>query len=142
MRSAQLEFLFCSKIYAEYALIIKILRIFVWSADRPLIVKTLPLVKEFIDRYYPNIFMAVGRLTGITDKEVLAKLTEDVLAVLWDNRQEFAAEERPGVFLYRILLQEVITFLRLRGDEEQIRILRDILLIDPALYLTQPPTDL
>ena len=142
IRSAQLKFLFCSKIYAETALIIKILCIFAVPATTPLTVKTLSLLKEFIDRYYPNVFRASARLTGITDKEELAKLTEDVLAVLWENRREFAAEERPGVFLYRILLQEIITFLRRRGEEERIRILRDIVLIDPALYLSEPPADL
>jgi DNA-directed RNA polymerase specialized sigma24 family protein len=99
-------------------------------------------LKDFIDRYYPNVFMAAARLTGLSDKEELAKLTEDVLASLWENRREFASEERPGVFLYRILLQEVITFLRHRGDEQRIRILRDILLIDPAIYLTGTPPDL
>jgi len=104
--------------------------------------KTYLFLKDFIDRYYPNVFMAVARLTGLTDKEELARLTEDVLAALWANRQEFASEERPGVFLYRILLQEVITYLRQRGEEERIRILRDILLIDPALYLSGPPPDL
>lgn len=86
--------------------------------------------------------MAAARLTGLSDKEELAKLTEEVLATLWENRREFASEERPGVFLYRILLQEVITFLRHRGDEQRIRILRDILLIDPAIYLSGPPADL
>ncbi|HET6252680.1 MAG TPA: sigma factor [Puia sp.] len=93
-------------------------------------------MKDFIDRYYPNVFKAAARLTGLSDKEDLAALTEDVLATLWENRREFASEERPGVFIYRILLQEVITFLRQRGDEQRIRILRDILLIDPALYLS------
>lgn len=100
------------------------------------------LLKDFIDRYYPHVFAAAARLTGLTDKEELAKLTEDVLAVLWENRHEFVSEERPGVFLYRILLQEVVTCLRRRGDDERIRILRDILLIDPALYLCGPPPEL
>ncbi|HEV3324702.1 MAG TPA: sigma factor [Puia sp.] len=98
-------------------------------------------MKDFIDRYYPTVFMAAARLTGLPDQEELAVLTENVLAALWDNRQEFAGEDRPGVFLYRLLLQEVISFLRQRGDEERIRILRDILLIDPALYLTTLPPD-
>jgi DNA-directed RNA polymerase specialized sigma24 family protein len=100
-------------------------------------------LKDFIDRYYPNVFRAAARLTGLTDKEELAILTENVLAILWENRQEFTTEDRPGVFLYRILLQEVTTFLRHRGDTERIRILRDILLIDPALYLASPrPEDI
>jgi DNA-directed RNA polymerase specialized sigma24 family protein len=108
----------------------------------PFSIKTTCRLKDFIDRYYPNVFMAAARLTGLSDKEELAKLTEDVLAALWENRREFDSEERPGVFLYRILLQEVITFLRHRGDEERIRIHRAIFLIDPALYLSGPPPDL
>lgn len=85
--------------------------------------------------------MAAARLTGESDKEELAVLTENVLAALWENRREFTTGDRPGVFLYRILLQEVVTFLRERGDEQRIRILRDILLIDPALYLSALPPD-
>lgn len=96
-------------------------------------------MKDFIDRYYPTVFSAAARLSGLSDKEQLAVLTENVLAVLWKNRKEFVLEDRPGVFLYRILLQEVVSFLRQRGDEQRIRILRDILLIDPALYLFSPP---
>lgn len=97
-------------------------------------------MKEFIDRYYPTVFKAAARLSGLTDKEELAAVTENALVSLWANRQQFASEDRPGVYLYRILLQEVITYLRQRGDEERIRILRDIVLIDPALYLTEPPS--
>src|SRR5579872_1538075 len=96
-------------------------------------------LKDFIDRYYPTVFRAAARLSDLTDKEELAALTENALASLWANRRQFASEDRPGVFLYRILLQEVISYLRLRGNEERIRVLRDIILIDPALYLTDPP---
>jgi DNA-directed RNA polymerase specialized sigma24 family protein len=100
------------------------------------------VLKDFIDLYYPSVFMAAARLTGSSDKEELAVLTGNVLALLWENRLEFAAEPRPGVYLYRLLLQEVVSFLKKRGDEERIRILRDILLIDPALYLSDiPPED-
>jgi DNA-directed RNA polymerase specialized sigma24 family protein len=96
-------------------------------------------LKEFIDCWYPTVFMAAAKLTGLTDKEALATLTENVLASLWDHREEFAIESRQGVFIYRILLQEVITFLRQHGDEQRIRILRDIVLIDPALFLSDTP---
>lgn len=85
--------------------------------------------------------MAAAKLTGLSDKEALAILTENVLASLWDNRRQFAVEPRQGVFIYRILLQEVISFLRQQGDEQRIRMLRDIVLIDPALYLTDPPPE-
>ncbi len=100
------------------------------------------VLKDFIDLYYPTVFMAAARLTGSSDKEDLAMLTENVLFVLWENRLAFAAESRPGVYLYRLLLQEVVSFLKEQGDEQRIRILRDILLIDPALYLSpMPPED-
>jgi DNA-directed RNA polymerase specialized sigma24 family protein len=100
-------------------------------------------LKEFIDCWYPTVFMAAAKLAGPSDKEALATLTENVLASLWDQREEFAVEPRQGVFIYRVLLQEVITFLRQQGDEQRIRVLRDIVLIDPALYLTDlPPEDI
>jgi DNA-directed RNA polymerase specialized sigma24 family protein len=98
-------------------------------------------LKEFIDCWYPSVFMAAAKLTGLSDKEALATLTENVLARLWDNRRQFAAESRQGVFIYRLLLQEVISFLRQQGDEQRIRILRDIVLIDPALFLSDPPRE-
>jgi len=100
------------------------------------------VLKDFIDLYYPTVFTAAARLTGSSDKEELALLTENVLLALYEHRLEFATEPRPGVFLYRLLLQETFTFLKQRGNEERIRILRDILLIDPALYLAGlPPED-
>lgn len=98
-------------------------------------------LKEFIDCWYPAVFMAAAKLAGPSDKEALATLTENILASLWDQREEFAVEPRQGVFIYRVLLQEVITFLRQQGDEQRIRVLRDIVLIDPALYLTDPPPE-
>lgn len=100
------------------------------------------VLKEFIDLYYPTVFTAAARLTSSSDQEDLAILTGNVLALLWENRLEFAAESRPGVYLYRLLLHEVFSFLKERGEEERIRILRDILLIDPTLYLLDiPPED-
>jgi DNA-directed RNA polymerase specialized sigma24 family protein len=98
-------------------------------------------LKEFIDCWYPKVFMAVARLTGLSDKEALATVTENVLARLWDNRRQLAVEPRQGVFIYRLVLQEVISFLRQHGDEQRIRILRDIVLIDPALFLSDPPRE-
>lgn len=98
-------------------------------------------LKDFIDRHYPTIFMAAARLTGFSDQEELTMLTENVLASLWKSRQSFDENGRPGVFLYKILLYEVFSYLKKRGDEERIKILRDILLIDPALYLSDLPQD-
>jgi DNA-directed RNA polymerase specialized sigma24 family protein len=98
-------------------------------------------LKEFIDCWYPTVFMAAAKLTGLSDKEALATLTENVLASLWDQRAQFAVDARQGVFIYRVLLQEVISFLRQHGDEQRIRILRDIVLIDPALFLSDIPRE-
>jgi DNA-directed RNA polymerase specialized sigma24 family protein len=98
-------------------------------------------LKDFIDRYYPTVFTATARLTGSSDQEVLALLTENILVKLWQERKIFGDSSRPGVFLYRIVLQEVFSYLKASGDEERLRILRDILLIDPALYLGEPPED-
>jgi DNA-directed RNA polymerase specialized sigma24 family protein len=100
------------------------------------------VLKEFIDHYYPTVFAAAARLTGSADKEELAALTGNVLVLLWEKRLEFAAEPRPGVYLYKLLLHEVFSFLRQRGETERIRTLRDILVIDPTLYLSDiPPED-
>jgi DNA-directed RNA polymerase specialized sigma24 family protein len=96
------------------------------------------VLKDFIDRYYPTVFMAAARLTGSSDQEVLVVLTENILVKLWQERQLFDESSRPGVFLYRIVLHEVFSFLKTSGDEERLRILQDILLIDPALYLGEP----
>jgi DNA-directed RNA polymerase specialized sigma24 family protein len=98
-------------------------------------------LKDFIDRYYPTVFTAAARLTGSSDQEVLAILTENILVKLWQERQLFDKSSRPGVFLYRIVLQEVFSYLKTSGNEERLRILRDILLIDPALYLGSPGED-
>ena len=98
----------------------------------------LTVLKDFIDRYYPTVFTASARLTGSSDQEVLVTLTENILVKLWQERQLFGESSRPGVFLYRIVLQEVFSHLEASGDEERLRILRDILLIDPALYLGSP----
>jgi DNA-directed RNA polymerase specialized sigma24 family protein len=99
------------------------------------------VLKDFIDRYYPTVFTAAARLTGSSDQEVLAILTENILVKLWHERKVFGDSSRPGVFLYRIVLQEVFSYLKKSGDEERLRILRDILLIDPALYLAPSPQD-
>jgi DNA-directed RNA polymerase specialized sigma24 family protein len=95
----------------------------------------MPVLKDFIDRYYPTVFTAAARLTGSSDQEVLIILTENILVKLWQERQLFDQSSRPGVFLYRIVLHEVFSHLKTSGDEERLRILQDIVLIDPALYL-------
>jgi DNA-directed RNA polymerase specialized sigma24 family protein len=96
------------------------------------------VLKDFIDRYYPTVFTAAARLTGSSDQEILVTLTENILIKLWQERQLLGESSRPGVVLYRIVLQEVFSYLKTNGDEKRLRILRDILLIDPALYLGEP----
>jgi hypothetical protein len=58
----------------------------------------MPVLKDFIDRYYPTVFTAAARLTGSSDQEVLIILTENILVKLWQERQLFDQSSRPGCF--------------------------------------------
>jgi len=69
------------------------------------------------------------RLTGNSDEKDLKTLTEEILAELRERREDLAEAERKGVFVYRVVLSHVFTFLQMRGDEKRINFLRKILLI-------------
>jgi DNA-directed RNA polymerase specialized sigma24 family protein len=94
-------------------------------------------LKVFIDRYYPMVRTAAARLTGSRDPGEIDDITEDVLAELWERRQEFAGEPIPGVHIYKILLEHVFASLKERKQEERIRFLQKTLLIDPLLYASK-----
>ena len=78
------------------------------------------------------------RLTGLSNEKELKALTEGILEELRQREEEFAAFGRKGVFVYRLVLMHVFAFLEARGDEERARFLRQILLINPSLYLRFP----
>jgi DNA-directed RNA polymerase specialized sigma24 family protein len=92
------------------------------------------LFEQFIDRYCPSIYSAIARLSGLSDKEELEALSVDVLVDLWNNSEDLFKEIPPTAFIYKILLQHVFAWLRQRGNEAQIQMLQNTLLIDPAHY--------
>jgi DNA-directed RNA polymerase specialized sigma24 family protein len=92
------------------------------------------LFEQFIDLYYPSIFAAITRLTGLREEKELETLTVGVFLDLWDNSDTLFNEARPPAFIYKILLRRVFTYLKQQDSEGQIRLLQNILLIDPAQY--------
>jgi DNA-directed RNA polymerase specialized sigma24 family protein len=93
------------------------------------------LFEQFIDLYYPSIFSAITRLTGLQDEQELEALTVKVFIDLWDNSDKLFNEARPPAFIYKIVLQHVFTHLKKQGSEEHIRLLKSALPIDPVYYL-------
>jgi len=77
-------------------------------------------------------------LTGRSDETELKALTEEILAELRLREDELAAFDRKGVFVYRVVLIHVFSFLEACGDKRRVGLLRKILLINPALYLRLP----
>ncbi|HEY4064942.1 MAG TPA: hypothetical protein VGM30_23725 [Puia sp.] len=84
--------------------------------------------------------VAAARLTGPSNPGELETITENVLAELWQHRQEFAGEARPGIYTYKILLQHVFAWLKEQKQENRIAFLQKILPIDPVHYTPCPPT--
>lgn len=64
----------------------------------------------------------------------LKALTEEILGELSQRKEELAAETHKGVFVYRVVLTHVFSFLAGRGDETRIDFLQKILLIHPSHY--------
>ena len=93
------------------------------------------LFEQFIDLYYPSIFSAITRLTGLQDEKELETLTVKVFVDLWENSEQLLKEARPPAFIYKILLQHVFVHLKKQGSEEHILLLKNALPIDPVFYL-------
>jgi len=93
------------------------------------------LFEQFIDLYYPSIFSAITRLTGLQDENELENLTVKVFVDLWDNSDQIFTTARPPAFIYKIVLQHVFTHLKKQGSEEHILLLKNALPIDPVYYL-------
>jgi hypothetical protein len=75
------------------------------------------------------------KLTRCDDYREVDLLTRDILDDLGKKAQEFEAEDRKGVFIYRLVLGHVFSWLKERGEGERIKFLQDILLIHPSHYL-------
>lgn len=85
------------------------------------------LFSEFIDFYYPSIYSAITKLTGLADPQELEKITMDIFDELWKTRDQVLTEMRPPAFIYKILIRHVFSYLRRQGSEDRISALRGIL---------------
>ena len=88
-------------------------------------------MKEFIASYYQQVHHSIGKLTRLTDEHELDILTRQVLADLWERKEDLDAEPRKGVFIYKVVLVTVLSYLKEKGEEGMIRSLQQLLLIDP-----------
>jgi DNA-directed RNA polymerase specialized sigma24 family protein len=91
--------------------------------------------EQFVNRYLPPVYLAISKLAGLGDSPKLDQLTAETLNFLWGCRQDLAKEKRPGVFIYKTMLQEVFAYLKKEGKEERIQLLRNIIPVDPACYI-------
>jgi DNA-directed RNA polymerase specialized sigma24 family protein len=85
------------------------------------------LFSEFIDFYYPSIYSAITKLTGVTDEKDLENITMDIFDELWRTRDQVLTEMRPPAFIYKILIRHVFAYLRKQGAEDRISALQSIL---------------
>ncbi len=93
-----------------------------------------PELKEFIWHYCAPVYTCITRLTGFSDLDVLEYITGQVILDLWNQRDVLSKEQRAGIYIFKILLQQVFIYLKQHGNEGRIRLLQSILLIDPACY--------
>ena len=93
-----------------------------------------PELKEFIWNYCDPVYTCIARLTGFSDLNVLEYITGEVILDLWDQRDVLSKEQRPGIYIFKILLQQVFVYLKQHDNEARIQLLQSILLIDLACY--------
>ena len=85
------------------------------------------LFSEFIDFYYPSIYSAITKLTGVADEKELEDITMDIFDELWKTREQVLNELRPPAFIYKILIRHVFAYLRKQGSDDRITALQSIL---------------
>jgi hypothetical protein len=93
-----------------------------------------PEVKEFIGRHCDPVYSCIARLTGFSDLDLLEYITGQVILDLWNQRGVLSKEQRPGIYIFKVLLQQVFIYLKQHGNEARIRLLQSILRIDLACY--------
>ncbi|MES1249876.1 MAG: sigma factor [Chitinophaga rupis] len=92
------------------------------------------MFESFVDLYCPSVFSVVARLTTLSDEEELEDITADVLVELWEKKQELLVEQRPGVYIYKVIVRHIFSYLNRKGMEERIRMLEALLPIAPVHY--------
>ena len=91
-------------------------------------------LKEFIWHYCDPVYTCIARLTGFSDLDVLEYITEGVILDLWNQRGVLSKEQRPGIYIFKTMLQQVFIYLKQHGNEDRILLLQSILPIDLACY--------
>ena len=92
--------------------------------------------EQFIDQYYPSIFAGVQKLSGPADKMVLEKLTVEIFVGLWENSDELFKPLRKPAFVYKTLVKHVVEYLKKQGNDTQLQLLQNTLLIDPDQFIS------
>lgn len=90
--------------------------------------------EHFADQYCPSVFYSVSKLSGLDSDKELESITASILVHLWEEKEVLSMERRPGVFIYKIVLQYVFAHLKEQGNTDRISLLRNCLLIDPIHY--------
>lgn len=93
-------------------------------------------MKEFIASYYQQVFSSVVRLTRLGDEQEIDILTREILTDLWGRKDQFEADPRQGVFIYKVILGHVFSHLKARGEIDKLDHLQQILLIHPGNLLS------
>jgi hypothetical protein len=91
-------------------------------------------LEEIVTFYCSPVYSAIARLAGLHDPAQLENFTANVFRCVWENAGLLSKEKSPGIFVYKTLLRQVFNYLKEQGNEDRIRILRDILPVDPACY--------
>jgi hypothetical protein len=94
-----------------------------------------PELKEFISKHCNAVYTCISRLTAIADLDLLEYLTGQVVLDLWHYKGQLSKEQKPGIFIFKILVQHVFAHLKSQGNTNRIEFLRNILLIDSTCYL-------
>lgn len=102
---------------------------------RDLRTEKLAQFEQFIDQYYPSIFAGVQKLSGPADKLVLEKLTVEIFVDLWENSEELFKPLRKPAFVYKTLVRHVVEWLKKQGNDTQLGLLQNTLLIDPEQFV-------
>jgi hypothetical protein len=95
-------------------------------------------LKEFISSYYQQVFTSVERLALPGDEREVDMLTREILTDLWERREQLEAEARKGVFIYKVVLSHVFSYLKAHGETDKIEYLQKILPIHPVHYQLPP----
>ncbi|HEY6899362.1 MAG TPA: hypothetical protein VI233_01915 [Puia sp.] len=87
------------------------------------------LFEQFIDLYYPSIFSAITKLSGLSDEKELEILTVKIFVDLWQNSDDLFSQQRPPAFIYKTLLRHVMEYLKKKGNDTQLDQLKKTILI-------------